>query len=195
MPITTTAARGAAAPAARADAEGDVRRPAVTMAVSSRTGNTQMIADAVRAELEARGFDVRLRGRGEQIETDVAIVCFWCFKSTLDPINLRLVQGTAGRRILAFGTFGGYPDSPYAGRVTRLVTEAIDERNTCLGVFLSQGKVSLENVEARKRLPPEDPHHLDEAGIARVMESQRHPNQHDVDRAVAFLRDHLGLLG
>lgn len=154
-----------------------------------------MIADAVRAELEAQGFDVRLRGRGEQIETDVAIVCFWCFKSTLDPINLRLVQGTEGRRILAFGTFGGYPDSPYAGRVTRLVTEAIDERNTCLGVFLSQGKVSLENLEARKRLPPEDPHHLDEAGVARVMESQRHPDQRDVDRAVAFLRDHLGLLG
>lgn len=166
----------------------------VTMLVSSRTGNTQKIADAIRAELERLGWEVRNRERGQGIDTSLVIICFWCFKSRFDPLNAKLLDQMAGKRVLVFGTFGGYPDSPYADKVRANVTGDVNERNECVGVFLSQGKVRMDNLEKRRALPPDDPHHLDEAGVARVMESQKHPNQDDVDQAVAFLRQQLPAL-
>ena len=66
------------------------------------------------------------------------------------------------------------------------------ERNECLGVFLSQGRVSMKNVEKRRQLPADDPHHLDDAGVRRLEESQKHPDEQDMARARSFLCEHLG---
>ena len=174
------------------DLDGSETARRLTMAVSSRTGNTRKVADAARRALEEAGWQVRERARGEEVVDDVVVVCFWCWKSTLDPLSERVVGGLSGRRILALGTFGGYPGSPYAGRVERNVCATIGERNECLGVFLSQGKVPMDNIESRRALPPEDPHHLDDAGVERVLESQNHPDENDLRRAEAFVRAHLG---
>ena len=75
----------------------------VTMLVSSRTGNTQKIADAIRAELERLGWEVRDRERGQGIDTSLVIICFWCFKSRFDPLNAKLLDQMAGKRVLVFG--------------------------------------------------------------------------------------------
>ncbi len=163
----------------------------VMCAVSSRTGNTRKVADAVEAELRRLGYDVREHERGQEVDTQLVVMCFWCFKSTLDPLNAKLLAGMSGKRVLVFGTFGGYPDSPYADKVRANVIRAVNEKNECAGVFLSQGKVRMDNIEKRRNLPPEDPHHLDEAGVARVMESQHHPNEEDLRAAAEFLRAHL----
>lgn len=163
----------------------------VTCIVSSRTGNTRKVADAVQAELRRLGFDVRERERGREVDTQLVVMCFWCFKSTLDPLNAKLLAGLSGKRILVFGTFGGYPDSPYADKVRGNVVRAVNERNECAGVFLSQGKVRMDNIEKRRALPPKDPHHLDDAGVARVRESQHHPDDQDLRAAVDFLHAHL----
>lgn len=45
----------------------------------------------------------------------------------------------------------------------------------------------MKSVEARKQLPVDDPHHLDDAGVERLIESQKHPDSQDVARAAAFV--------
>lgn len=163
----------------------------ITMLVSSRTGNTRKIADAVKEELVRQGWNVRERSKGEPVETENVIVCFWCFKSRFDPLNAKLLEDMSDKHILVFGTFGGYPESPYGAKVRTNVTADVSERNTCLGVFLSQGKVGTHNIEKRRALPHDDPHFLDDAGVARIMESQRHPNENDMQRAKEFLLEHV----
>jgi hypothetical protein len=160
--------------------------------VSSRTGNTRKIAEAARQRMEEFGWTIEEVTPGKPVESELVAVCFWCFKSSFDPISLALVQSLEDKRILAFGTMGGYPDSPYAERVLGKVTADIGDRNTLEGLFLSQGKVRADNIEKRRRLPEDDPHHLDDAGVARVLESQKHPNEQDLARAVAFVNEHLG---
>lgn len=166
----------------------------ITMLVSSRTGNTRKIADAVKEELVRQGWNVRERAKGEPVETENVIICFWCFKSRFDPLNAKLLEDMAGKRILVFGTFGGYPESAYGSKVRANVTSDVTERNECLGVFLSQGKVGTHNIEKRRALPHDDPHYLDDAGVARIMESQRHPNEDDMQRAKEFLLEHVRFL-
>ncbi|ANE22307.1 hypothetical protein AAY81_03195 [Denitrobacterium detoxificans] len=163
----------------------------ITMLVSSRTGNTRKIANAVKDELELHGYRVHERDKGEAVRTENVIICFWCFKSRFDPLNAKLLEDMAGKRILAFGTFGGYPESVYGNKVRANVTADVDKHNTCLGVFLSQGKVGTHNIEKRRALPHDDPHYLDDAGVARIMESQRHPNENDMQRAKEFLLEHV----
>ena len=106
--------------------------------------------------------------------------------------NQNLLAELSGKKILVFGTFGGYPDSAYADKVRRNVEGDVNEHNECLGVFLSQGKVSMKNVEKRRQLPADDPHHLDDAGVKRLEESQKHPDEQDMARARSFLCEHLG---
>jgi len=192
----------------------------VALSVQSRTGNTRLIADALREHLISRGWQVEDLAAPEAAPTiaptdisepggtvvtpivtpadaricDVLIICFWCDRSTLDPNTRELIAACTGRRVLAFGTMGGYPDSPYAEKVTANVSELIGHANTCLGVCLSQGRVSMDNVERRRMLPVDHPHHLDDAGVARLVESQKHPDASDIARAVAFLDAHLAAL-
>ena len=164
------------------------------IAVSSLTGNTAAIAGGVQSALRDMGWITHELEPGTIPHDDVVIVCFWCRKSSLDDASLKTVQACRGKKIIAFGTFGGYPQSTYADLVRANVTAAIEMENECLGGFLSQGKVSMKRVEARRALPESDPHYLDDWGLERLMEGQNHPNATDVHYARAFAHDRLANL-
>ena len=164
----------------------------LALTVSSATGNTAMIADGVRAVLEEVGWTVRNAPLDAQPAEETVVVCFWCRRNSLDPRSLRFVQNCQGKRMLLFGTMGGFPVGAYAEGVRSNVARAVSERNECLGVFLCQGKVRDGRIEKRRNLPADDPHHLDEWGVTRLTESLKHPNETDILYAQAFARDHLG---
>ena len=52
---------------------------------------------------------------------------------------------------------------------------------------MSQGKIDIQRTEYRKKLPPENPHFLDEKGIRRHEESRNHPDEADIECARSFL--------
>lgn len=162
-----------------------------TVSISSITGNTATIARGVVEAAESIGWTVAEAQAGQGPETDVVIICFWCRRNSLDDESLEFLSRCEGKRILALGTFGGYPTSAYAARVRANVAAAISERNECLGVFLCQGKLKEQRIEKRRALPPEDPHYLDDFGYERLMEGLNHPNATDILYAKAFARDYL----
>ncbi len=163
----------------------------VTFSVSSLTGNTRLVANGACEAAIDLGWSIRDAQPGQLPKTDVVVVCFWCRRNSLDDASLEFLSRCEGKRILALGTFAGYPTSAYAQRVRDNVAAAIAERNECLGVFLCQGKLKEQRIEARRALPPEDPHHLDDFGYERLMEGLNHPNATDVLYAKAFVRDYL----
>lgn len=124
-------------------------------------------------------------------QDDLVIICFWCRKSSLDTNSKAIIDSFDGKRILAFGTMGSYPNSEYGKKVEANVTSYINKKNYCVGVYLCQGRVSLEHTKYRINLPPSSPHHLDEDGVKRHLESQLHPSQKDLEQAVERLKNML----
>lgn len=167
----------------------------VILCVSSCTGNTRKIAEALEEELKNLNYEISMLDNkfdeNMQNENALFIVCFWCRRSTLDFDSQKKVDILKGKDILAFGTMGNYPESSYGEKVNQNVYEHISRENKCLGVYLSQGKVSLKSTERRRKLPKDNPHYLDEEGVKRHLESQTHPDEEDIKNAVLFLRQNL----
>lgn len=154
--------------------------------ISSFTGNTRKLAEEVCAQLKQDGAAF---AEDDNPQLPNVIIFFWCRKSTMDPKSLEFLSRCKGKQIIAIGTLGAYPDSEYGELVKNNVKEAISKDNICEGVFLSQGKIREESTERRRNLPADHPHHLDDEGLKRHMESRMHPNQEDFANAVRFIKN------
>ena len=143
---------------------------------------------------QIQGASELRRIQGEKASADSpdedppVILCFWCRKAGLDDLSLRLVGHFSGRKIMAFGTMGSYPDSHYGDQVRENVSRVISERNQLLGLFLCRGKIDEERTRRRRRLPEGHPHYLTEEAYKRHLSSRTHPDERDLNEAVLFLK-------
>ena len=172
----------------------------ISVTTSSLTGNTEKIANAVLEELRntlvavVKNEDVKVRiFQNKELlnlpELDnYVLLFFWCRKSTVDDYSKEVLKQCKNKKILAFGTMGGYPDGAYGQQVRKNVTTMIEENNICEGVYLSQGKIPEARTEYRRKLPKEHPHYLDEEGLKRHEESRKHPDTNDLKNAAEFFR-------
>lgn len=163
--------------------------------LSSMTGNTEKLAKGVLENLSRKNVFFSLHNNELLTSSDeigeLAILFFWCRRGNLDDNSRVFLEHCEDKKVIAVGTMGGYPDSEYGKKVKDAVFQSISKNNICLGVFLTQGKIDIKRTEYRKKLPPEHPHYLDEEGTRRHEESQKHPNQTDIERAGAFLEKKL----
>ncbi|WP_026895695.1 flavodoxin family protein [Clostridiisalibacter paucivorans] len=163
----------------------------VTLYISSCTGNTQKLAQAIQTRLQHFSYQLTVQKSSKSNalskDDDLIILCFWCRKSTLDSRSKKIIDMCQNRKILAFGTMGSYPNSTYGQTVKSNVFDYISKNNQCLGIFLSQGKIPPERTQKRRKLPPDHPHFLDETGVERHLASRIHPDVKDLQNAVNFL--------
>ena len=190
------------------------RMKEIEVYVSSVTGNTRKLSKALIDGLDAmgmiprvfsteealgelrrmQGLDGAWQIQGEKTSADRSdegspvILCFWCRKARLDDLSIRLVRHFSGRKILAFGTMGSYPDSAYGDQVRENVSRVISERNQLLGLFLCRGKIDEERTRKRRSLPKDHPHYLTEEAYKRHLSSRTHPDERDLNEAVLFLK-------
>ncbi len=168
----------------------------ISATISSLTGNTQKIANAVLEELQNTLDDIV---KNEEITVNVfqnkelltlpelddyILLFFWCRKSTLDDYSKEALKQCKNKKILAFGTMGSYPNDTYGMRVRENV------KIICEGVYLSQGRIPEARTNYRRNLPEEHPHYLDEEGLKRHEESRKHPDANDLKNAVKFFKEH-----
>ncbi len=167
----------------------------IAMLVTSVTGNTNKLADAVERSLTQQGYTVirkeNAEGTRETIEADAYLIFFWCRKSTLNDMSMKMVDMYQNQKMLAIGTMGSYPTGEYGDLVRYNVDSYISQKNTCGGVYLSQGAIKPERTEKRRQLPPGSPHYLDDEGYKRHLESRKHPDQKDVTGCVKFVNEWL----
>ncbi|MDO4616272.1 MAG: flavodoxin family protein [Lachnospiraceae bacterium] len=168
---------------------------------SSLTGNTKKLASHLAETLQAEDHTVQfydtkafLAERKHNPETtlpqaDLILICFWCRRSSMDNLSLQLLSLYQGQQIAAAGTIGGDVKGPYGERVRNNAVSAIEEHNTCRGVFVCQGKIDEARTEARRRLPKTASHYLDNAGYARHLATRTHPDQKDLTDAAEFIRN------
>ena len=174
----------------------------ISATISSLTGNTEKIANAVLEELQntldtvIKNEDIKVRiSKNKELLNlpeldDYILLFFWCRKSTLDDYSKEVLKQCKNKKILAFGTMGSYPDGTYGQQVRENVKTIIEENNICEGVYLSQGRIPEARTMYRRNLPTDHPHYLDEEGVKRHEESRKHPDDNDLKNAVEFFREH-----
>ena len=167
----------------------------ISVYYSSITGNTRKLAAYVSEELRLAGYDVKLLESSDTVkkrniceqESDITILAFWCRRSSLDDLSIELLSRWTGRKIIGIGTIGGNVKGSYGERVRENVIKEIEQENVCLGVGICQGSVDLRRIERRRHLPKESKHYVSPEKYRRVLGTQGHPDQEDLDSMVSFV--------
>lgn len=162
-----------------------------TLVYSSLTGNTLKVAKAIYEACDEITNMYSVKDKDIHIdENDVLVVCYWNSKGTADVNTINFLKQQKGKKIIAVGTLGAYPDSEHAVRMKARVKQLIEENgNEWLADFCCQGKIDPARTERRLAIPEGQPHHLDEEGYKRHLESRKHPNEEDLRLAIEVVKN------
>jgi flavodoxin len=164
---------------------------------SSKTGNTRKLGLGIHEILSA-DFDVRIFSVEEAPDPagySWILLGFWVDRGTADKATLKYLERLEGCNVGFFGTLGAYPDSQHARDVKDRVGALIREKNNFLGSFLSQGKVDPKLIEMFKKLPPDNPHAMNEERRKRHAEAAKHPDQRDIVEGAEACRKMIATVG
>ena len=129
---------------------------------SSRTGNTKLLAEAIRESLPADLCNHFGTDEAGAVESEKLYVGFWTDKGTADEAALALLDR---------------------------VKESIDESNSIIGTYMCQGKMPMavrERYEKMKQQPNPAPN-LD--GLIRNFDrALTHPDDHDLEELKQAVR-------
>lgn len=149
---------------------------------SSRTGNTAMLARAVREALPQE--DCRYFGAPapQALAADTVYVGFWTDKGTCDEPTARFLQNLTDQKVFLFGTagFGGAP--AYFQQILNRVKANLAPGVQVTGTYMCQGKMP-QAVRDRYAAMEESPRRT--AMLENFDQALSHPDQEDLARLQA----------
>ena len=149
---------------------------------SSRTGNTAMLARAVREALPQE--DCRYFGAPapQALTADTVYVGFWTDKGTCDEPTARFLQSLTDQKVFLFGTagFGGAP--AYFQQILDRVKANLAPGVQVTGTYMCQGKMP-QAVRDRYAAMEESPRRT--AMLENFDQALSHPDQEDLARLQA----------
>ena len=150
---------------------------------SSKTGNTRLLADTLRASLPQNECTYFGAPAPEALEAETLYIGFWTDKGHADDTLTAFLQTLKGKRIFLFGTAGFGGSAPYIEKILDATRKALDGSNTVIGSFMCQGKMPVsvrQRYEAMKAKPLHIPN-LD-ALIENFDKALSHPDAADLEQ-------------
>ena len=173
-------------PQSQSDHETQTVKPLVIY--SSKTGNTKKVAEAVLSGLPDGTPMMAAEDIQQVAEYDLVFMGFWVDKGTADLTAREAMAKISGKMVAIFATAGAYPDSQHAKSSLAKGASCFGENCTVLGAFICQGAVDPGLIERAKRRPAGHHHALTPERIRRWNDARTHPDDTDLDNAVAFSR-------
>ena len=157
---------------------------------SSRTGNTKLLAEAIRESLPADLCNHFGTDEAGAVESEKLYVGFWTDKGTADEAALALLKRLKNKKIFLFGTAGFGESEAYFQKVLDRVKESIDESNSIIGTYMCQGKMpqSVRDRYMKMKTQPEHPANID-ALIENFDRALSHPDEDDLERLRKIVLD------
>ena len=155
---------------------------------SSQTGNTRKIALAMAEE----DHDITCLSIDEITTIDVLAydmiyLGYWVNQGDMDQKSKQVIKHLKNHTIALFGTLGAKVDSSYYAIVKQCV-EANFEGMHIIGHHLCQGSVSENVIERYREICKKSPGDIHKkAQLDAYEEGITHPNEEDIQDAVAFL--------
>lgn len=151
---------------------------------SSKTGNTRLLADAIRAALpeEDCAFFGEAGLVAEIPEVETVYLGFWTDKGNADEAALNALKNLRNKNVFLFGTAGFGVEDAYFQRVLNNVKASMDESNTLAGEFMCQGKMqqAVRDRYVKMKEQPDAAPNLDQM-IDNFDRALSHPDEADLE--------------
>ena len=150
---------------------------------SSRTGNTRILADAIRAALPEEDCEFFGEAGAEIPEAKTVYLGFWTDKGNADADTLALLRTLKYKRLFLFGTAGFGGSAAYFQKILDHIKQSVDPSNTVVGEYMCQGKMpqSVRDRYMKMKAQPEHPANID-ALIDNFDRALSHPDEDDLER-------------
>ena len=151
---------------------------------SSRTGNTALLAQAIREALpqeECRYFGAP---SPEALSAEALYVGFWTDKGTCDQATAEFLKSLTCQKVFLFGTagFGGAP--AYFQQILSRVQENLNPEVQVTGTYMCQGKMP-QAVRTRYEAMEDSPRRA--AMLANFDQALCHPDQQDLELSLIHI--------
>lgn len=152
---------------------------------SSRTGNTQMVANAIHSVFPPDALLHPVESAPEAELFDYIAIGFWVDKGLPDELAKCYMSTVRNKRVGLFGTLGAWPDSDHARQCMEHAVKMMEDNgNTVTTTFLCMGKVDSKLLEMMQNMPgAADRHAMTPERKARLEEGMKHPDAADLERA------------
>ena len=156
---------------------------------SSKTGNTRLLADTLRASLPQNECTYFGAPAPEALEAETLYIGFWTDKGNADADTLALLRTLKNKRLFLFGTAGFGIDTAYFDAILARVQAVPDGSNTVIGTYMCQGKMPL-SVRQRYEGMKKQPIHLPnlDAMIENFDKALAHPDADDLEQLKQAVR-------
>lgn len=143
---------------------------------SSRTGNTELLAQRLRDSLPKEDCLYVGPPNKEALAAEKLYVGFWTDKGTCDESIAAFLRSITHQQVFLFGTagFGGAP--AYFEKILTAVKENISETATVTGSYMCQGKMP---VSVRKRYESMEESAGRQAMLDNFDRALSHPDEQD----------------
>lgn len=152
---------------------------------SSRTGNTELLAQRLRDSLPKEDCLYMGPPNEEALAAEKLYVGFWTDKGTCDDSIAAFLRSITHQQVFLFGTagFGGAP--AYFEKILTAVKENISETATVTGSYMCQGKMP---VSVRKRYESMEESAGRQAMLDNFDRALSHPDEQDLSALVEAAR-------
>ena len=152
---------------------------------SSRTGNTELLAQRLRDSLPTEDCLYLGPPSEEALAAEKLYVGFWTDKGTCDESIAAFLRSITHQQVFLFGTagFGGAP--AYFEKILTAVKENISETATVTGSYMCQGKMP---VSVRKRYESMEESAGRQAMLDNFDRALSHPDEQDFSALVEAAR-------
>ena len=161
--------------------EGGIRMNRIAIVCESLTGNTAMLAEALRAHLQSKNSYVTSPVLADADSSDVFFIGSWTDKGDCAAATAAFLKKLHNKDVFLFGTCGFGKSDAYYDTVYRRFADHLDPDNRIIGHYICQGKMPesvLHRYKAMKAANPES-NRWDES-IENYHNALSHPNGNDM---------------
>ena len=153
-----------------------------TIVCESLTGNTAMLAEAIRSHLQEAGIEVYTPEQADPDRSDIFFVGSWTDKGDCAAKTAAFLEKLDSKKVFLFGTCGFGRSEAYYDTVYHRFADHIKSTNQIIGHYICQGKMPgavLQRYQAMKAANP-DCSRWDEC-IENFEQALSHPNRQDLE--------------
>ena len=147
----------------------------------SMTGNTAMLAEALRTYLQDKNIRVTTPVQADADSSDVFFIGSWTDKGDCAAATAAFLKKLHNKNVFLFGTCGFGKSGAYYDTVYHRFADHLDPDNRIIGHYICHGKMPetvLHRYEAMKAANPES-NRWDES-IDNYHNALNHPNGNDM---------------
>ena len=152
---------------------------------SSQTGNTKLLACAIKDHLDKNDILYFGEPSDEALNADIIYVGFWTDKGCCNKECKDFLEKLQDKKVFLFGTAGFGEDNVYFDKVIKKSVKSLPNTAELIGTYMCQGKMPMsvrERYEKMKKVPglPMD---IDKM-ISNFDKALSHPDNKDVEELI-----------